>query len=89
MKQTTQHIKAIRSIPKEKFRAKVARTVLGLFTIGLALLVQREFEFPSWLEIGLLGFGFYSLSGELVTKFLGFLPAAIRDILGAVQRNNG
>ena len=79
------HTAKIHKIPKERFWKKVRRSVIGLGAIALGFFLESKLpQLSDWLFYGLIGFGFFSISGDLVRAFLGYIPAAIREIGDAI-----
>lgn len=85
MKNIEEHSAILNTIPKDRWTKKLRNTVFGLGVILLAVAFKREGWFPDWFLIGLLIFGGYSLKGDIVRGFAGFLPAAIKDIRAAIK----
>lgn len=90
----TENLKAhkakLEAIPEAAMASKVRSTIIGVFAIVVGIVLRKLFpDLPNWLLIGLIGYGFYSLSGEIMRGFFGFLPAAIRDVRSAIKGVNG
>ncbi len=88
MKHVEAQSQKIQAIPAHKQSKKAWQTLTGaiLVVIGFAL-PKLVPEFPIWFAMGVIGFGFFIASKEYVTNYLGFIPAAIRDILSAIKGN--
>ena len=85
MKNIEEHSAVLKAIPKDKWTKKLRNTLVGLGAIAAAVVFKRYGWFPDWFLIGLLIFGGYSLAGDVVRGFAGFLPAAIKDIRAAIK----
>lgn len=86
MSNTKRHVEALKKIPKKKWQAKVWSSVIGAAAVAGAVLMKDQGWFPDWFLIGLIAFGGYCIAGDLVRGFLGFLPAAIKDIKAAISK---
>ena len=85
-----QHIDQIKSIPDETWQKKLRHTIVGLGALVTAFFLKKwgwfaDWKYEEWLLIGLLVFGGYSLAGDLVRGFFGFIPAVIRDVKKAIK----
>ena len=88
MKNVTAQRAKFEEIPPEKRARKVRNTAIGLGSIGLAVVIEWKFAHLSdMLTYTLIGFGGYSLAGDLVRGFAGFIPAAVRDVRAAIKGN--
>ena len=88
MKHVEAQTQKIRAIPAHKQSKKAWQTLTGgLVVIAGFALPKVVPEFPLWFAMGVVGFGFFIASKEYVTNYLGFIPAAIRDILSALKGN--
>ena len=88
------HVKAqtekIQAIPVAKQSKKAWQTLTGAIVVLIGFALPKIVpEFPLWFAMGIVGFGFFIASKEYVTNYLGFIPAAIRDILSAIKGNGG
>lgn len=90
MKHVEAHTQTIQAIPAEKRKQKLGKTIAGVMVAGtgfaLPVIVPA---FPVWFAMGVVGFGGFLASGELLKKYLGYVPAVIRDVMGAVRGKNG
>ncbi len=76
----------IRAIPVRKQSKKAWQTLSGAAVVAIGFALPKLVpEFPLWFAMGVVGFGFFVISKEYVTNYLGFIPAAIRDILSAIK----
>ena len=89
MKYVQEHKQQLAQIPEKKWTKKVVSTVIGVASIVGAVMMKDAGWFSDWFLIGLLVFGGYCLAGDLVRGFLGFLPAAIKDIKSALSGKDG
>lgn len=81
-----EHATGIRDrIPAPRLKSKVRNTVFGLGAVVTGTLFEVTHLFPAWLRIGLILFGGFSISQDLVRQFAGFLPAAVRDLRAAIK----
>jgi len=86
MKNLTAQTQKIQAIPSDKHDRKLWQTAggVGIAGIGFALPLMVP-AFPVWFAMIVVGFGFFVMSKELLTKYAGFIPAAIRDVINAVR----
>ena len=87
---TKQQTQKIAAIPQAKKVSKARNTAIGLGSVLLAFVVLKWFmpPCPLWVSGILLAFGAYSISGDLVRGFAGFIPAVIRDVRAALQSDS-
>ena len=86
-KHINEQTQKIAAIPQEKKVSKARNTAIGLGSVVLAFVVLKWFvpPCPLWVSGVLLAFGAYSISGDLVRGFAGFVPAVIRDVRAALK----
>lgn len=75
----------LRAIPPEKRRRKTWAVVLGAAVSVAGLLVPKYLGYPWQVGAAICGFGGFIASRELVTAYARFIPAAVRDLLGATK----
>ena len=81
--------KVFPKIPPDKLVSKARKTVIGLGSVVLALVIAKWLPMLSvWCVYVLLVYGGYCLAGDLVRGFAAFLPAVIRDVRAAVKGIN-
>ncbi len=78
----------IQAIPAAKQSKKAWQTLTGALVVIAGFALPKVVpEFPLWFAMGVVGFGFFIASKEYVVNYLGFVPAAIRDVLSAIKGN--
>ena len=88
MKHVEAQTQKIQAIPPAKQSKKAWQTLTGALVVIAGFALPKVVpEFPLWFAMGVVGFGFFIASKEYVTNYLGFIPAAIRDIWSAVRGN--
>ena len=88
MKHVHAQTQKIRAIPTAKQSKKAWQTLTGALVVITGFALPKVVpEFPLWFAMGVVGFGFFIASKEYVVNYLGFIPAAIRDIWSAVRGN--
>jgi hypothetical protein len=85
MSETKKQFTTFTEIPQARLLVKVRNTLVGVGAIALALWLRKNNWFPEWLGVGLIIFGGFAISQDLVKRFAGFLPAAIHDIRAALR----
>ena len=77
----------IKAIPKQAIVSKARSTAVGAGSIAIAFVLLMWFTPPMPIAASglFLAFGAWSTSRELVTEFLKFIPAAIKDIRVAIK----
>jgi hypothetical protein len=82
------HKKKIKKIPKKTWKYKAWSTVVGAGAITLGIAIEKWLpHIDDKVLYALLIFGGYSIAGDLVRSFAGFLPTAIRDVRNAIKGN--
>ena len=92
MKHIDEQTQKIRAIPPKKRSEKLRDSAIGLGAIAVGFVLVKYFpELPgcSYVFYALLLFGAWSISGELLRSFLGYVPAAIREIRDAIKGAGG
>ncbi len=86
MKHVDAQTQKISAIPPAKQAKKAWQTLTGAIVVAVGFATPKVApEFPMWFAMGVVGFGFFVVSKEYVTNYLGFIPAAIRDIVSAAK----
>ena len=82
---TQQATLKLKAIPPESIRRKWVTSFSGVLVFALGALMPKYLDFPWYVGAGVIGFGGWLISKDLVTSYLRFIPAAIRDIYAAVK----
>lgn len=82
----TQQVSAqLGKIPTESLQRKWLTSLMGIALIAVGVAMPTYLGFPWYIGTGVFGFGCFLVSKDLVTSYLRFIPAVIRDIYAAVK----
>lgn len=88
MTHTERERQALRTMPPERLRLKMQRTLAGLGFIALGFLGHRYVGWHPYVTAGLAVVGGVTASGELVLAPLRILVALARDLIVAIRTGN-
>ncbi len=81
-----EHSEELKKIPEKKRKQKVFSTIVGAVVAVAGFLVPKYLGFPIWFGMILVGFGGWIISKELLKSYLGYIPAALKDFMGAIGK---
>jgi len=74
-------------IPPQSIKRKWTMSLWGVAMVVLGAIMPRFLNFPWYIGAGVIGFGGWLVSKDLVVSYLRFVPAFLRDVYAAVRGN--
>lgn len=84
---TQQATVKLQAIPPAAIKRKWVISLWGVTLAAIGIVMPKFLGFPWYFGAGVLGFGCWLISKDLVVSYLRFVPAVVRDIYAAVRGN--